>query len=553
MPKKKKGKVSQRQNTIVKVYDFFSRRRILFALGIIIAVAFTVRVVLPLRVVFGHGFVNFIATDSYNRMYYARQISGLPVFNGYIYAIQNSLLFSWIVGTLGRFLPLEIVGAWLPPLLAAGTVAVVYLIGANLFNSFVGIMAALFVAVIPSEFYHRTQLGFADHHALEVLLMAVMVYLVIKALRETTALNRYTWVCGLVLFLYLFNWTGGLLMVGIFGLLALGIIKKRVFYKVECKQPVLTLTLVSFIGVFLFMIMGGYVRYLWWLLPNANVALVEHASGLTSETLATIIMPLSERTTSELMPLLFPFGKFNLAVVVTNMHLFAITFILGLVFLWRWRKDNINLFILIWTIVLLALTLNQRRFLYYLTLPVGLLSAWAVYELGQLFKRDSLLIMLLVTTMLVLVSMPMLRMISAGSVYNMTPEWHDALVWLKDQPDNGKVTAWSDFGHWILYTAEKTPSMLPNPGGDNIATLFLTEDDEEAQNLMTELNTGYLIIDRQTVDYKVEALQVISGLEMTPLSLARRLLDGKRVPYLELIYESENIRVYETDYDYKGE
>ena len=528
---------------ITKIYSFISNRRVLLALAVIVVVAFMLRIVFSMQIVFGDGYVNYLEGDCFSRMWYAKQIQGMPFFEGFTFAVPRGLLFPWLIAMLGYVFPIELVGAWLPPLLAMGVIVLVYLIGAELFNTLVGLAAALFVAIIPSEFYHRSLLGYPDHHVMEVLLMALAVYLVIKVIRSRGVLNRYSIMLSITLFLYLANWTGGILLTLIIGLMVI-----IFFIRKASRKRAIALTIVVAAGNIIYLVCGGFVRYFWWLPGQANMAgnvTGVHASSMVSEMAHTIFTPLSERTISELMPLLAPAGQFHLGVVLTNLHLFTITFLVGLAFLLLWRKDKANLFIIVWSIVLLIITLNERRYLYYLTLPVGLLSAWGIYELGQLAKKNAYIVMFMITMTLIMISMPILPLIGMTRAFSMPPEWHDTLVWLKEEPDNGMVTAWSDFGHWIQYTAEKSPNLFPGPGGRDVARLMLTADDEEAQILMVELSTQYFIVDRATMAYKLPAVEIVAGSKASEDSLAIRLLNGEEVPYLEVIYESENIKVYE--------
>jgi asparagine N-glycosylation enzyme membrane subunit Stt3 len=533
------------EKTTTKIYSFISNKRVVIALAVIVGMAFTIRVILPLKNVFGYGYVNFLEGDAYSRMWYATNISNMPLWSGFTYAVENSLLFPWLIGSLGRFLSIELVGVWLPPILAVGVIILVYLIGNELFNSLVGLMAALFVAIIPSEFFHRSLLGYADHHIMEVFLLTLVVFLLIKTMRA----KRMRWYIigtGCAIFFYLANWTGGILLIGIM-MLTLAVYYIVGFIQKRWADPkaLISLSLPGLIGIALFLGLGGFARYFWWL-PGDLVAnqAAEFSAGLTGEATASMLAPLSERTTSELMPLLFPLGKFDIRVVLTNMHFFLITFVLGIVYFWKWRRDNINQFILVMTFVFLAITLNQRRFMYYLTLPIGLLSAWGIYELGQKFKKHSQVIMLGITTVLVIFSMPLLQIIGMSGGFAMSPEWHDALVWLKEEPSEGMVTAWSDYGHWIQYTSDKTPNLLPGPGGEDVAQLWLTSDDTLAQELLNDLETEYLIIDKVTLFNKSRALEIIGGQKFEITSLATRLANNVDVSYLRLVYESANIKIY---------
>ena len=157
----------------IKVYSFLTGRGVLITLGLILLITFILRVILPSPIVFGDGYINFLGFDAYDRMWNAKDIQGMPLIEGFIYSVPRGLLFPWLIAMLGFIFPIELVGVWLPPILAVGVVALVYLIGANVFNITAGLLAALFVSIIPSEFFHRSLLGYADHHIMEVFLMAL--------------------------------------------------------------------------------------------------------------------------------------------------------------------------------------------------------------------------------------------------------------------------------------------------------------------------------------------------------------------------------------------
>jgi oligosaccharyl transferase (archaeosortase A-associated) len=98
----------------------------------------------------------------------------------------------------------------------------------------------------------------------------------------------------------------------------------------------------------------------------------------------------SGATTSEMAPFLSPFGPFNIAVAWSNLGTsmflmpwapipgFGIIALIALIVLYIKNKaeDKPLLFFFIWTIVILAATLSQRRFQYYLVVNMSLLSAY---------------------------------------------------------------------------------------------------------------------------------------------------------------------------------
>jgi dolichyl-diphosphooligosaccharide--protein glycosyltransferase len=520
-----------------------TRKSLIICLSAIGAIAFILRTVYPFQAVFGLDFVNFLETDAWNLMMYAKKLAAMPFLDSINFTIQNNYLFSFMVGTLGRFLPIEIVGAWLPPFIAVAAVVVVYFIGAALFNPKVGLLASLFVAIIPSEFLHRSLLGFADHHVLEVLLMALLVLFLIRSFQSKAVFDKYSIAAGVALFFYMVNWksgmylTGGLMVVFGIALLAWNVRHKEKWY---AHSLAVVLPLVLALAIYL--PLGGY-RELLFLFPGSQAPEVT----TTKEIADTLFEATKTRTISELMPLFAPYGKFDIRVVVTNLHLFALTFLGGFFFLWKYRKDKSVLFFAIWTVVMLIITLNERRFLYYLTLPIGILSALAVVEVGSRLKGKAFQNAMIIAVPLIIISLPLAKAMGTSPQYLMTNEWHKALVWLKDQPGEGAVSAWSDYGHWIQYVTGKPPSYMPGPGGNLIAKVFLSTDDAEAKRLLDEMNTDYLIVDEFTLARKYQALVIYAGQGPLPQSrgLAFRLYYQNKIPsYLKLAYESSTIRIF---------
>src|SRR5690554_6234809 len=61
------------------------------------------------------------------------------------------------------------VAAWVPPLLAAAAVPLVYLIGKTIGDRLTGLIAAGLIPVISASFFARSIFGFVDHHVAETL------------------------------------------------------------------------------------------------------------------------------------------------------------------------------------------------------------------------------------------------------------------------------------------------------------------------------------------------------------------------------------------------
>jgi len=216
-------------------------------LAVICGISLYIRIALPYDYIFVNDWVWFRETDAY---YHIRNIEVLvnnfPHFNAFDpywrYAIGGPGLirpfFDWLIAgavlLVSRGAPtlhtIEVVGAYMPAILGTLALIPVYFIGKELFNRWVGLISAALVAIMPSEFLHRSLLGFTDHHGAEVLFSAVCILFLIMAIkrarereisfghllsRDWSTITKpliYTLLAGVFLGIYLLTWQGGLLV-----------------------------------------------------------------------------------------------------------------------------------------------------------------------------------------------------------------------------------------------------------------------------------------------------------------------------------------------------
>jgi asparagine N-glycosylation enzyme membrane subunit Stt3 len=519
-----------------------TKRNIIIWLSAIGIVAIIIRVVYPFSTVFGMGYVNYIETDAWNTMKYANTITAMPLWDGFYYSIQHSYLFSWIIAMLGHIMPIEVAGALLPPVLSLGVIVTIFYIARNIFNDYVGIMAALFVAIMPSEFLSRSLLGFTDHHVLEVLTLCMVIYFTIKAIQVGQLRSKWVILDGVSIFLYCANWNTGLYLIfGILLVFSIGYLIQNL--KKDHAHSLMPVIYAFAIGLIIYLPLGGYERLLF-LFPSHEAAV---ASQTTGEILDTAFTSTNARTISELMPLFFPNGQFSLIVVVTNLHLFAISFIVGFIFLWRYRTNKYIVLLAVVTFITMVMAIEYRRFLYYFTVPLAIISALAVYELSKYIKGKPSFNMAILAIPLVLASLFLAKNVASVQPYSMSPDWHSALVWLKDQPGDGPVSAWVDYGHWIEYVTDKRASYLPGPGGNLMASLLLSENDTDSQKYLNKMETEYLIVDVSTLAQKVPALEIYAGKSTFNKNKAfgyKLYLSGLTPDWLKLEYENASLKIY---------
>lgn len=219
--------------------------------GVILAALCGISLYLRITLPYDHIFVNnttvwFRETDAY---YYIRHIEtvfhNFPHFNTFDpYQLfpggSDGLVrpfFAWLVaavifvvkGAASSLHDMEVVAAYMPAILGTLTLIPVYFIGKELFNRWVGVISAAIVMILPSEFMHRSLLGFSDHHVAEALFSTTCILFLIMAVkrarekeitfahfrsRDWSTVRKpliYTLLAGLFLGVYLLTWIGGLL------------------------------------------------------------------------------------------------------------------------------------------------------------------------------------------------------------------------------------------------------------------------------------------------------------------------------------------------------
>ncbi|MCX7911856.1 MAG: oligosaccharyl transferase, archaeosortase A system-associated [Dehalococcoidales bacterium] len=235
------------------------------------------------------------------------------------------------------------------------------------------------------------------------------------------------------------------------------------------------------------------------------------------------------------------------------------------------RKKHWLLFF-IWTLVMLLLTLAQRRFAYYFIINIALLSAYISWQAiwvcgakrlaetqtetapagaaqkrtGRHTTRHVLFAAIAGIAVFLIVILP--NVVKATEMttkeeapYAPSDAWMSALLWIRENtpepfgdpssyyrvfpaPPKGEkfaypdsaygVTSWWDYGYWITHIAHRLPSA--NPAQEpariiDVANLFLSEDETSARELLRKMDSAYVIIDDLTVTSKFWAIATWAG------------------------------------------
>ncbi|MFP4642135.1 MAG: oligosaccharyl transferase, archaeosortase A system-associated [Chloroflexota bacterium] len=421
------------------------------------------RVVLPYDNIFVQGNILFRGTDPYYHMRFIQNLaqhfpfaSSWEPYLAYPGGVSwpGAPLFDYLVAGIAWALGLgspshhtvELVGAFIPPILGMLTIIPTYFIGKELFNRWVGVIGAALVAVLPGEFMNRTLLGFADHHALETLLSTTVILffiLAVKRARENKlsfeGLRQRDWptirkpviyalLAGFFLALYLLAWAGALLFAFI---IAVWMVIQFIMDHLRNRSTdyLCIIGAISFLVALILFLAGpgsGSVMVSVALLIVIVAAIVLSAmsramnhrgivplyyvptllvlagigAGLLYLVSPSLFNSMLHRlsfftpgsagmlTVIEWQPLLFPRGDFSFSVAWNNFTTsFFISFVVIAWLVYRSIKDekaDRTLF-LVWGIIMLVGLLAHRRYSYYFTVNAALMTGylcWGMLELA---------------------------------------------------------------------------------------------------------------------------------------------------------------------------
>ena len=320
------------------------------------------------------------------------------------------------------------VTAYLGPVVATALIPLVFLLGRYIWDTWAGIIAALFITVGTTGFYYRTVYGFVDHHGLEAFLSCAFVLVYTAALHYTQghpvsfkdkhSLLRPSLLAvlaGFIFFLGFLNMPSMILfafIVAVFSFFAF------IYYAVTGK-PADHLLLVNSI-VFLIVV----VAFLIFGIKSPSMALVQYSLGqficyilvlagtlalwilgkafknirayllavLALSTASFFILSLLDWSVVDSFFLMFVGGGqavstifemqgYTLESALRTYNFGLILASAGLVILiWKTYKSyDLRLaFLIVWSLLVMVLTFRHNRFEYYFAVNFALLSGIAV-------------------------------------------------------------------------------------------------------------------------------------------------------------------------------
>jgi dolichyl-diphosphooligosaccharide--protein glycosyltransferase len=567
-----------------------------------------------------HNFPHFLSFDPYTYFPYGTRVPWPPFFDWLLAGI------TWLVG-LGSPSQhvVDIVGVSFPAMLGSLIVIPVYFLGRELFNWQVGLFSAGVIAVLPGEFLNRSTLGFTDHHVAETLFSSLFFLLLILTLK--TAKQRglsfshiiqgnwpiitkplaYSLLTGMMLAMYLLSWVGGLLLVliisgyfvtqfiidhlrgekieylGITGALSL-LTASILSFPATSRSLFQELYFPSFLIAFLIPVSLSGIS---WLMNSKQIRLIYYPLTLAGLGLAGIVAfriinpdlfssmvstfryfapRIASFTIGEAAPLLFPAGEFSLAVVwnsFTTASFLSVIALGILIYLVVRQSSAERSLLVVWSLGMIAATLGQRRFAYYLAVNAALLTGyftWLLFEFinmrlplialrrrarrkkrvkrphseGQMntpkINRKRLTIALGAIAIFFLTFYPNIGVAITAVKYSSlrvpSDAWYASLDWLKENtpepfgdpdfyyqiyntPKPGEgfeypesaygIMNWWDYGHWITRISHRIPVSNPFQQGAEEAAAFFASHDESSANEIMESLGAKYVIINQDI------------------------------------------------------
>lgn len=452
---------------------------------------------LPWGNVFHNGIIRFNTVDAYAFLYQAHHI-------------DSNNVWVQILKTFNS----EIAAAFIPVLLFLFCIPVIYFICDLIFNSreIAGMSTCLF-CVMPGELLHRTSLGAADHHALEIFLFLSIILCILASVKykEVRILSI---ICAIAYTVIYFNtWGGALVLPLILGLWGI-VLLSRYFYNKN-----------SFPYWFLSGVIIAIPILLFTILQKVNPVFTDKF---------LLLLSWQNTTVAEEMPLLMSFGTMDMTVWMQNYAMAFYTGLIGIgILAYDCYKSNNSgkWLLLIWSVVMLVLTLAQRRWTYYSEINFAILTVYAGYFLITHIRTRAITAILL----LLIVFVPCIEqsvMMGISSKGYIPDDMYNAILWLDKQP-NGKVLSQWDNGYWIQYYSNNLPYTTPS-GSNKDQNRILTENIfKSTGNIDSYKLTGcrYILLDRKTVE----------GLNLPPGAYINRLWNYQ---VQESIYSNKDIKIF---------
>ncbi len=517
--------------------------------------------------------------------------------------------------------------SWTPAILGALMVPVMFFLGKKLGDWKTGLLAGLFIAVIGGQFFSRSLYGHFDHHAAETLFTTLFALCYVLGLSFMHG-KEISWkdkaslkmpvilgiISGIAYFLSLITMSTML----IFGLFAVIFTLIQFILDVKSKRPteyMLVLNTLTFgigaVGLLLYgikdmgfgfssyslglfvaqilVILGTFFLYGLqkgieklekpWYYYLASIAVVAVVGALAT----WIILP--DLFNSIIGNIIWAFASssggsstiqelsaWSIDSALTSFTWAGILLAIGgfVVLVWQVirRETPAALFVLIWSVLMFALTAAHIRWEYLFAANMALLAAicvsWAISfaqnDLMKLFKKekpadvptkkgktapsgskkpDTIRLGVFAVVIIIAVAfvgMSTVTAVSTASVYGEAggteKDWITSCEWLVDgTPETGVdyytlydeegfeypeeaygIMSWWDYGHYITTIGERIPNSNPFQAGVageyGAAEVLTATDEDEVVEKLDYLGTKYVMTDYQMAGGKFGAMAI---------------------------------------------
>ncbi|MBI5762060.1 MAG: oligosaccharyl transferase, archaeosortase A system-associated [Planctomycetes bacterium] len=476
-------------------------------LALICIGAFLLRTLPVMHTVFPSGEVVYLESDPW---YHVRLIEScvanfphlnrIDLYGQYPHgeALPVAPLFDWLLAAASLVIGLgrpsartvELVCAWAPPALGSLGVLATYFVGRRILHRTAGLLAAAMLAVMPSNFFAFSMLGYTDHHVAEVLFSTLTMLGIAGALIncEGNTRSAIRWkgamLAGVALTAYSLAWVGAAMFIAIAGAWFVVQVAANHLRRFDNRNLAM-LALVTFGVPLPFVLLatacGFSLREHCLALGGAVVAipalclisramigsrrgrltfpLVIVAGAAGAITLFAAVSPTGwggivsqmrrfnvgggALQLVETTPLLRGISGFSLAPAYeqfTTATFIAIPALALLAIQTIRRAEPGRLLLLVWSIAMIAATLGQRRFAYYSAVSIALLTAYLVFEIHSWLSRRitsptgrraaSIALAMIVVAALLVPNLPAsVELASTSEAPNA--DWRETLAWVR--------------------------------------------------------------------------------------------------------------------------
>ena len=464
-----------------------------------LAFAFITHVVIPWHNVFQSTGVVLTTPDAYTMLRYADMFPNIPVHDWYVNYPYGSTplhwtVFSAVIALFGRVFQSNLISAAvLPVLLFFLTLIPLYVIAQIIFNKQVATGSLVIYCLLPGELLERTKLGAADYHCWEIFLFTTIMMFVVLVISNH---KRYLSLALAAIFMvtYWISWQGALLL-----------------------PFVIMLT----IGLFAFLRLKGWHWKGWVvLLYSAGLLIVRLALPATFSYAWSLFSVDLATTTNEQMPLFFTAGQFDTWVTVWNYFgavffftLFGLGWFVYQVFKY---KRSLDILFLVWSGILLWLTITMRRFDYYFAANAAILTSVVIYKYGKHWavNKDRLVKYAVIIGLVVIAPLMSISIRAANdSSYTPSADWQRACQWFTSQssagyytgvkPDYGVFTIWN-YGYWLQAIGHQAVDGTGGRWPEQENRIFASDNLTQSLAELKQMNMKYIVIDRVMVEDNVD-------------------------------------------------